>query len=67
MPLGKEVGLGSGYIVLDGDTVRTQPPQQLLPTFRPMSIVAKWSAISVTAELLFNMFVRKSILIATVN
>jgi len=26
MPLGKEVGLGSGHIVLDGDPVGTQPP-----------------------------------------
>ena len=36
MPLGKEVGLGPGHIVLDGDPVGTQrPPQQLLPTFDP--------------------------------
>jgi len=35
MPLGKEVGLGPGHIVLDGDTVGTQPPQQPLPTFSP--------------------------------
>jgi len=34
-----------------GDQV---PPQQPLPTFRPMSIVAKWSPISATAELLFS-------------
>jgi len=33
MPLGKEVGLGQGHIVLDGDPVRIQPPQQPLPTF----------------------------------
>jgi len=53
MPLGKEVGLGPGYIVLDGDPIETQrPPQQPLPTFRPMSIVAKRSPISATAELL---------------
>jgi len=52
MPLGKEVGLGPGHIVLDGDPVGTQPPQQPLPTFRPMSIVAKQSPISATAELL---------------
>jgi len=38
--------------VLDGDPVGTQPPQQPLPTFRPMSIVAKRSPISATAELL---------------
>jgi len=42
MSLGKEVGLGTGHIVLDGD------PVQPLPTFRPMSIVAKRSPISVT-------------------
>jgi len=52
MPLGKEVGLGPGHIVLDGDTVGTQPAQQPLPTFRRMSIVAKRSPISITAELL---------------
>ena len=58
MPLGKEVGLGPGHIVLDGDPVGTQQP---LPTFRPMSFVAKRSPISATAELLsrycvFSMF-----------
>ena len=52
MPLGKEVGLGPGHIVLDGDPVRTQPAQQLLSTFWPMSIVAKRSPILATAELL---------------
>jgi len=31
MPLGKEVGLGPGHVVLDGDPVGTQP----LPTFGP--------------------------------
>jgi len=43
MPLGMEVGLGSGHIVLDGDAA---PPQKMghsspPPTFRPMSIVIK--------------------------
>jgi len=53
MPLGKEVGLGPGHIVLDGDPVVTQlPPQQPIATFRPMSIVAKRSPISATAKLL---------------
>jgi len=52
MPLGKE-GLGPGHTVLDGDPVGTQcPQQQPLLTFRPMSIVAKQSSISATAELL---------------
>ena len=58
MKLGMEVGLGPGHIVLDGDpappTERgTAPP----PTFWPMSIVAKPSAISATAELLFTLVV----------
>jgi len=56
MPIGKEVGLGPGHIVLDGDPVGTQrPPQQPLPTFRPMSVVAKQSPISATAELLSHL------------
>jgi len=42
MPLGMEVGLDPGHIVLDGDPV---PPQKkegtVAPTFQPMSIVAK--------------------------
>jgi len=46
MPLGKEVGLGPGHIVLDGDIAAP-------PRFRHMPIVAKWSPISATAELLF--------------
>jgi len=54
MPLGTEVGLGPGHIVLDGDSI---PPgkgtQQPHHTFRPVSIVAKRSPISATAELLF--------------
>ena len=51
MPLGKDVGLGPGNIVLDGDPVR---PQQPPSTFRSMSVVSKWSPISATAELLFS-------------
>jgi len=35
LPLVKEVGLGPGHIVLDGDPVGTQPLQQPLPTFGP--------------------------------
>jgi len=50
MPLGKEVGLGPGHIVLDGDPVGTNP----LPTFWPMFIVANRSPISATAELLLS-------------
>ena len=45
-----------GHIVLDGDPVGTKPPQQSLPHFRPMSIVAKRSPISATAELLSLIF-----------
>ena len=45
VPLGREVGLGPGHIVLDWD-----PPWGISPNFRPMSIVAKWSPISATAE-----------------
>jgi len=58
MPLGMEVGLGPGHIVLDGDPA--PPPRKghgsPPPTFRFMSIVAKRSPISVTAELLFVLF-----------
>jgi len=54
MPLGKEVGLGPGHIVL----VTQRPRQQPLPTFWPMSIVAKWSPISATAELVFTKHLR---------
>jgi len=39
MPLGMEVGLGPGDLVLDGDPA--PPPQKGGPNFRPMSIVAK--------------------------
>ena len=51
MPLGTEVGLGPGDIVLDGDP----PPHgkgHSSRHFRPMCIVAKRSPISATAELL---------------
>ena len=54
MPLGTEVGLGPGHIVLDGDPALPQKGAQQPPTFRPMSIVAKRSPISATAELLLN-------------
>jgi len=41
MPLGTEVGLGPGHIVLDGDPA---PPLQrgtAPPSFRPMSVASK--------------------------
>jgi len=41
MPLGTEVGLSPGHIVLDGDPA---------PNFRPMSVVSIWSPVSATAE-----------------
>jgi len=51
MPLGTEVGVSPGDIVLDGDPA---PPkiENSTPTFWPMSVVAKWLPISATAELL---------------
>jgi len=54
MPLGTQVGLGPGHIVLDGD--RAPPPQKWAqrPNFWFMSIVARRSPISATAEYLFN-------------
>jgi len=39
VPLGREVGLGPGDIVLDG--VPPPPKRGIVPNFRPMSIVAK--------------------------
>jgi len=52
MPLGKDVDLGPGDIVLYGDPA---PPQRgTAPNFRSMSIVAKRSTISATAELLLS-------------
>ena len=52
MPLGTEVGLGLGDIVLDADPL---PPTKkgTAPSFRPMTIVAE-SPISATAELLYT-------------
>jgi len=54
MPLGKEEGCGPGHIVLDGDPA--SPKRGTTPNFRPMSIVAKRSPISATAEHLFILF-----------
>jgi len=54
MPLGTKVGLSPDHIVLDGDLAppATEMGTQL-PTFRPMSIVAKQSPISAIAEQLY--------------
>jgi len=49
MLLGREVGFGPGDIVLDGDPAPPQKGAQF-PNFRPMSVVAKPSPISATAE-----------------
>ena len=49
IPLGTEVGLGPGYIVLDGDP-GPLPKGAHPPNFRPMSIVAKRLPISATGE-----------------
>ena len=39
MPLGTEVGLGIGDVVLDGDPA--PPKRGIAPSFRTMSIVSK--------------------------
>ena len=44
MPLGREIGLGPGHIVLDGDPGPTK--RDTAPNFRPMSVVAERSPIS---------------------
>jgi len=48
MPLGTEVGLGPGDIVLDGDPA--SPTKSFRSNFRSMSIVAIRSPISAAAE-----------------
>jgi len=53
MSLGTEVGLDPGDIVIDGDPAPPLKTGTTPPTFRPVSIVAKRSPISATAELLF--------------
>ena len=43
MPLGMEVGIGSGHIVLDGDPAPIGGGKGgTAPNFRPMSVVDKW-------------------------
>jgi len=41
MPLGTEVGIGTGHIVLDGDSF-PHKRSTAAPTFRPMYIVTVW-------------------------
>jgi len=55
MQLGTEVGLGPGDIHLDVDPAPPRNGAQQPPTFRPMSIVARRSPVSATAELLFTL------------
>jgi len=52
MPLGVEIGLGPGHTVLNGNPAPPSKRGHSSPTFRPMSIVAKRSPISATAEVL---------------
>jgi len=60
MLIGVEVGRDPSDIVLDGDPVH--PPQKGAqpPNFRPVSIVAKRSPISDTAEHLLSWSSRKA-------
>ena len=53
MPLGTEVGLGPDDVVLDGDPASPKK-EGTAPNFRPMSIVAKRSPVSATAERLLT-------------
>jgi len=50
MSLGMEVSLGLGHIVLHGDPATPTPKRNTTPNFQLMSIVAKRSPISATAE-----------------
>jgi len=54
MPLGTEVDLGPGHVVLDGDPAVYGKGTAAPPTFRLMTVVAKRSPISATVELLFE-------------
>ena len=45
-PLGTEVDLGPGYIVLDGVLAPAKGAQQSPPSFRPMTIVAMVAHLS---------------------
>jgi len=54
MPLGTEVGLGPGDIVLDGGPAPSPAKRDTFSNFRPMPIVAKRSPISATDELLLK-------------
>jgi len=58
MPLGTEVGLGPGHIVLDGDPPPPRKGAQQPPLFLAhFALVGLQSPISATAELLLDLFV----------
>jgi len=59
MPLGTKVGLGQGDIVLVGDPAPPKKGGTAARTFRPMSVVAKRSPISATAELVVLVIVNQ--------
>ena len=42
MKLGKQVGLGPGHIVLDGNPAPPPSKGDGAPNFRPIFVVAKW-------------------------
>jgi len=68
MPLGMEVGLSPGHIVLDGDPVlprkgAQQPPP---PLFGPC-LLWPWSPISATAELLYLLGSRSTSALSTTS
>ena len=46
-------GLGPSHIVLDGDPAPPQNGHSSTPNFRPVSVVATWSPISASAELVY--------------
>jgi len=65
MKLGMEVGLVPGHIILDGNP--TPPKGAQRSNFRPMSIVAKRSFISATAEHLSINMSKMTPMLDTVN
>ena len=64
MPLGTEIDLGPGHIVLDGVPAPAKEAQQPPPSFRPVSIVAR-SPISAAAELLLDAVTAQHCLLLT--
>jgi len=54
MPLGTEVDIGPGHIVLDWEPAPPRKGHSSSPLFSALSIMAKRSPISPTAEHLLN-------------